>query len=1017
VKFDFEDGSLQGWTVVSGDAGNQPVDKDDDRSGGSFNKQGNYFIGTYENLGDKAEAELRSPVFTIAAETITLLVGGGNHRDSTYVALCRASDDEELFRETGRNAEAMQRRFWDVSPYRGENVYLKVVDQHTGGWGHINVDDIRELSPDEEAKLEAERREKELAKERWLANLTAPTKRKVYRAGELTDIAMSMGGIGAGNIAICGDGALRRWQIFNNINNSCVVPGGFFAVWVKSGAKEPVARVLQTAPVDGLPTVSETEFIGEFPIAEIRYKDPDLPVRVRMETFSPFIPMNSEDSGIPGIYFVFKVKNLGRESASVALAASLQNAVNYDGRTPIKGVRFKGYGGNANTVATHDEFTAVHMSNPGLSADARQFGTMTLGTTSKAASSLSQWEFPEVFWADFSKDGKFNRPASSGSSRRGRTWNGALAVPMTLRPREEKSVVFFVTWHFPNHHAEYRRELAKYRLGRMYSNWFKDAEAVAEYMAANFDRLARETRLFRDTFYNSNLPYWFLDRISAQAGILTSPVCMWIEDGTFHAFEGDGCCPMNCTHVWNYEQTLSRLFPDLERKMRHTDLKVQQQDNGAVRHRTTLPLSLPRGTGPFVDGHLGTVLKSYREHRLSADGTWLDEMWPNIKRAMDFVVRDWDPNADGVLVNEQWNTYDAAMYGPNTFIGTLYLCALRAAEEMANVEGDGESAARYRSIFDTGRRRLDSALWNGEYYVHIDEKEEAKAMADVPWLTEDWPKEKDSPRVNRPYGTGCHADQLLGQWWADVLDLGYLLPRDRVRTTLDSIMKYNWRWDFGDVRQQRVFASTGDKGLLNCTWPQGGRPEHATLYSDEAWTGIEYEVAGLMIHEGKVGEAFQIVKAVSDRYNGVPNPPFKRNPWSEIECGEHYARAMSSWAMLLVGQGISYCGPEGSISFDPRIRPEDHRSFFSTAEGWGTFSQKRFSTSQVNTLELAYGRALLKTLTIHLPEGVEPKSLIVALGRKSLLFEVARDGAAFAIRPKDPVTMTAGQKLTIEVEW
>ncbi|MDI6829512.1 MAG: GH116 family glycosyl hydrolase, partial [Armatimonadota bacterium] len=569
----------------------------------------------------------------------------------------------------------------------------------------------------------------------------------------------------------------------------------------------------------------------------------------------------SKDSGIPGIFFVFKVKNEQMTNVSASICASLQNAVNYDGRSDIKGVRFAGYGGNENKLIEDRNFTALHMSNPSVSNSERQFGTMTLGTLGKA-SAMIQWDIPEEMWADFAADGKFDRVGPLGPSRKGRTWNGALAVSVALKPEEEKSVVFFIAWHFPNYYVEYDRAHENDRLGRMYNNWFKDSLAVAKYLAQNYERLSKETHLFRDTFYNSSLPYWLLDRISSQASTLTSQVCMWIEDGSFHGYEGAGCCPMNCTHVWNYEQTLAYLFPDLERNMRHTDLTVQQEPSGAVRHRTVLPLTAPRETGPFVDGQLGTVLKSYREYRLSADRKWLDEMWQRIKLAMDYVISEWDPNADGVLVNEQWNTYDAAMYGPNTFIGTLYLGALRAAEEMAKVVGDKDSA-RYRALFEMGSKRLDQVLWNGEYYVHIDSKEKAAAIKDAAWIIEDWPNENSS--ANRPYGAGCHADQLFGQWWANILDLGYLLPKERICVALDSILKYDWRWDFGEVPQQRAFAGSGDMGLLNCTWPYGGRPSQAILYADEVWTGIEYEVAGLLVREGRIEDAYRIVKAVSDR--------------------------------------------------------------------------------------------------------------------------------------------------------
>lgn len=1013
VNWDFEDGTLQGWSIVWGDAGKQPVDKDDDRYGGNFGKQGRYFIGTYENMKDEAQVELKSPVFIISSKMITMLVGGGCHWDKTYIALYDFSNDKELFRETGCNAENMTRRYWDVSSFIGRQAYLKIVDRHSGGWGHINVDDIRELTDDEIGKMEASRKQKELAREKWLAELMLPTKRKVYRGRELLDIAMPLGGIGAGNIAICGDGSLREWQIFNKVNAECVVPGQFFAIWAKTEGKDPVARVLQTTSIEGLPTIKETEFIGEFPIAEVRYKDPNLPITLSMEAFSPFIPMNAKDSGIPGIYFVFRIKNPQTVNVFASIGASLQNAVNYDGRSEIKGVRFAGYGGNENKLVEGKNFAAIHMYNSSISPTERQFGTMTLGTLGQA-SAMVQWDIPETMWSDFAANGKFDNVGPAGKSRKGRTWNGALAVPITLRPGEEKSVVFFITWHFPNYYAEYDKAHENDWLGRMFSNWFKDSLAVAEYLAANYERLARETQLFRKTFYNSNLPYWFLDRISSQASTLTSQVCMWIADGSFHGYEGAGCCPMNCTHVWNYEQTLAHLFPELERNMRKTDLTVQQEPSGAVRHRTVLPLTAPRSTGPFVDGQLGTILKSYREYRLSANRKWLDEMWPKIKLAMDFVINNWDPNADGVLVNEQWNTYDAAMYGPNTFIGTLYLAALRAAEEMAKVEGDADST-RYHLLFETGRKRLDQALWNGEYYIHIDSKDKAAASKDKAWIVEDWPNE--NPDANRPYGTGCHADQLLGQWWANILDLGYLLPQEKIRTALDSILKYDWRWDFGEVCQQRAFAGPGDMGLLNCTWPYGGRPEQAILYADEVWTGIEYEVAGLLIHEGKIKDAYRIVKAVSERYNGVPRKPIKRNPWSEIECGEHYARAMSSWGMLLMAQGISYCGPKGSIAFNPKIKPEDHCSFFSAAEGWGTFTQRITSTSQVDTIDLAYGSLALKSITIHLPLNVEPKSLVVRLSRKSIPIESSQEGKALTVVFKESVALKAGDRLTIEVEW
>ena len=1017
MKFDFEDGTLQGWTIVSGDADKQPSAKDDDRYGGNFGKQGKYFIGTYENLKDEALVEMRSPDFTIITGCISLLVGGGYYPETEYIALCRASDGSILARETGANSENMSRRQWDVSKSKGEKVYLKIVDRETGSWGHINVDDIHEMSQDEIAAIEKKKQEREAARIQWLADLMSPGERKVYRGMELEDAVMPLGGIGAGNIGVCGDGALRQWQIFNKVNTGCVVPGQFFGIWAKTADGKPIARLLQMPSIPGMTEVKETEFIGEFPIAEVRYKDPALPVQVSMEAFSPFIPMNSKDSGIPGIFFVFKVKNPGSQPASVSLLASLQNAVGYDGASKIDGVKYQGYGGNENKLLADSEATIIDMRNPSLAADEHQNGTMALGTLSKAAWVIEQYDDIPRLWSDFSKDGVLGGVPKMGPSDKGATWNSALSTGVDLKPGEEKSIVFFITSSFPNYYADYDQNLAKYRIGRMYSNWFEGASRAASYMAANYPRLSNQTHLFRDTLYDSNLPYWFTTRISAPISTLTSQTCLWIQDGTFAAFEGCGCCPMNCTHVWNYEQTLACLFPDLERNMRRTDLTVQEEASGAIRHRTVLPLSAPRGTGAFVDGHLGTILKCYREYLRCPDRKWLDSMWPNIKLAMDFVLREWDKNQDGVLVNEQWNTYDAAMYGPNTFIGTLYLGALRAAEEMAKVKGDTQAAKQYEITFLSGSKRLDSTLWNGEYYIQIAEKKEAEKLTDVKWLTQDWPNETLDPIANRPYGIGCHADQLLGQWWATMLDLGYLLPKDRVGTALDSIMKYNWRWDFGQVPQQRAFAGDGDMGLLICTWPKGGRPATSILYADEDWTGIDYEVAGLLIQEGKIKEAYEIIKSVGDRYNGVRRPPIMRSPWNEIECGDHYARAMSSWSMLLAAQGMTYSGPDGAIGFDPNIQPSDHRSFFSAAEGWGTFAQKRSTNSQSDTLEMKYGWLTLKKLAFGTAQSAKPKSVSVVLNGKPVKSASGQSNGKLTIQLSSPAILCASDKLSVTATW
>ena len=127
-------------------------------------------------------------------------------------------------------------------------------------------------------------------------------------------------------------------------------------------------------------------------------------------------------------------------------------------------------------------------------------------------------------------------------------------------------------------------------------------------------------------------------------------------------------------------------------------------------------------------------------------------------------------------------------------------------------------------------------------------------------------------------GAGCLADQLIGQWWAHLLELGHLLPDEHVRTALRTIVSANLRHGFRDFEHGfRVFADGDDTGLLICTWPDGGRPEVPVRYADEVWTGIEYEVAALCLFEGLVDEARAVLRCRALPVRRHPPQPLQRD--------------------------------------------------------------------------------------------------------------------------------------------
>ncbi len=190
---------------------------------------------------------------------------------------------------------------------------------------------------------------------------------------------------------------------------------------------------------------------------------------------------------------------------------------------------------------------------------------------------------------------------------------------------------------------------------------------------------------------------------------------------------------------------------------------------------------------------------------------------------------------------------------------------------------------------------------------------------------------------------------------AHLLGLGYLLPREHVRTALESIYRHNYRRDFTDhVNTQRAYVLNDESGLLVCSWPRGGRPRVPFPYSDEVFTGIEYQVATHLIYEGLVDEGLTIVRAVRARHDGE-----RRNPWNEVECGNHYARSMASWGLLPALSGFVCDMARNELTFAPRINAEDFRTFWSTGRAWGTYTQRRDrATGQMEpSVQVLYGDA------------------------------------------------------------
>jgi non-lysosomal glucosylceramidase len=865
------------------------------------------------------------------------------------------------------------------------------------GWSERRRKLAQEKTRKEEARLR-ERREK-LRKRMNDPRLLAQGARRVYREERLTGISFGLGGIGAGTIQMNGRAERAIWQIFNNFP-AVSLPNSFFAVRAQAKGGAPVVRALQTSKVGPFPAIKELTFQGEYPFAWYEFEDSELPVKVRMEAFSPLVPLNAKDSAIPCVLFDITVQNPTGGEVEVSLLAAQQNAVGCTGEGPILDRRYRGYGGNRNRILQEEGAAILHMTAD-MDKKTPGYGDMALVAVDNNAAGTSSWPNLKALLDDLtpwppSLTGKGE--SGVGPSPAGETIDGALVVPFRLKPREKRTVRFVLAWHFPN--AKHGGDIAEWHHeGNAYAQWWSDALDVARYLLRKGKELTAETRLYHDTFYKSNLPRWLLDRITSQVAVLRSKTCFWAGDGYFGAWEGcspnKGCCAGSCTHVWHYAQAHARLFPDIARKMREETYSYQHPDGSLPHRHPNLP--------PALDGQCGDILGAYREHLCSADGQWLAGIWPRVKKTMEQTIRHWDPDEDGVLAGAQWNTLDGNLGGSTTWIGSLYLSALSASEKMAELQGDSAAAQRYRRIRESGAKKQNETLWNGEYYIQIRD-----------------------PQPESDYGDGCEIDQLLGEWWANQVGLDTHYPQERARSALSALLKYNFRPDFkGVVQVPRKFADDNDAGLQMIQWPKGNRPNPCILYGDEVMTGFEYAAAATMVQYGMLREGFMVALAISDRYDGrlrtglTPGDfaswGYSGNPFGDDECGKYYARAMSVWSLLLAGQGFLYDGPAGMIGFRPVWRPENHVSFFTTAEGWGLFTQKRANGAQREKIELRRGRLRVKSLVFATNGPQKPSSVRVTAAGRPLEIRFDADGSRITLTLAQETVLEAGQALEVEI--
>lgn len=810
---------------------------------------------------------------------------------------------------------------------------------------------------------------------------------KSYTGDDLRKISMPVGGIGTGNIGLGGNGGLVNWEIMNRPSFKKSPDVNAFLIRVDQKDKPLFTKVLE-GPLDtsqyagpfgaevrnhGLPRFRKATFMAAYPFGQVKLEDKNCPVQVIMQSFNPLIPSDSDASSFPIMVIRYVVENTSNKNATISVASNISNFIRpFDDKNSSYV--------NHNQYIKNSDFSAILYSSEMQNSSDENYGNFSVAllkpnhpTYRTSWASFGYWRNSLLdMWDDFVEDGNFDLRESISVEP-----IGSLCDKRSIKPGGVEKFTFLISWFFPNRRgwsiegedgsSPPGTNVGKYSdliIGNYYTTKFNDSIDVLENFIPNLDDLEARSKIFVEKILDTKFPQPLLDSALSNLSTLKTQTIFQSSNGKYFGWEGigynAGACFGTCSHVWNYEQTTAFLFSNIAQDFRETEFLYATNRDGFMSFRVTFPLDgLQAWPIAAADGQMGCIVKLYREWMLSGDTEWLRALWPAARKALQFawIPGGWDANQDGVMEGVQHNTMDVEYYGPNPQMGFWYLAALRAAEEMAIELCEVEFATKCRRLFDNGSAWIDKNLFNGSYYEHkIYPLQEGQTIAHGLRLPNVGAQDTSDPDLQ--LGSGCLVDQLIGQFLANITDLGSLANVENIKTAAQSILKFNEKTDlFDHFSHMRSYALGDEKGLLMATYPFGNRPKRPFPYFTEIMGSFEYTAAGNLIYSGEFDKGVRVISNVRERFAGKT-----RNPFDEAECGRHYSRAMIAWGLFLAWTGQKFNAKKKSLSFRKEL--ENSSLPWYTGAAWGTVALED------------------KKLLMHVFEGAVDVEIINFKGRK-----------------------------------
>jgi non-lysosomal glucosylceramidase len=676
--------------------------------------------------------------------------------------------------------------------------------------------------------------------------------------------AVPLGGIGAGTVELRADGSLQDWNIFNNS------PAGGRRVQLDEALlgfrADGRAWTLRTHPPRGLPGVSALRYAGAFPVSRLIPEDPDVPVGVELFAYSEFHVRDPERSATPAAIFTFRFRNPSDRAIEAAALFLIPNAI----------------GG---WFAAEEGLT---LSKPGTEPDS---GGLVIRPDAGTVSWGSAGD-PTALWKAFAETGKLPGIGEGQAC-------GALAASLELPPRGTRTVTFVLAWHFPG------RTHAGELIGNRYAAIFGDAQEVAGRVLARLPETWRGIAEWQDICCDNSLPDWLRSSLlNSLANLFHTSI--WARDGRYRQWEAFSCPNLHPMHIHFYRSLpFTLFFPSLQKDSLRGHARCQR-DDGYIREDLGNARGWDRNWSRRLlgDGCTAFVLNVWMDFLWTGDRAFLDEIWPNAKRALGWQI----DRAKALGLPERlcttydwWDfeTKDVVAY--NAF---LHLAALVAGERMAEIEGDSSALVACREAIQAGRQAVDEKLWTGRSYRSI------------------WLRGGGIPDA-------LHTDTLYGQLWAYLLDLGHIADPARLRSHLALEAEVN-PTPFG----LKVFEVDSDRPTCRVTEP-GLMPDHRNGPRDATvWQVGSLDWCSLNLYlGGPADRALEEARKVIDAWRLHLADPWNWTDtsaaWTGFPYGNsHYGRQLIFWSIPLALSGQRYSAPRRVLTFEPVLAAPARLPFF-----------------------------------------------------------------------------------------